>query len=313
MVGDVPGFVTRDVAVIGNVNVDLIVRDVIELPPPGTESAVDSVDLRAGGAAVNTALTLAALNVPASVVGSVGDDRFGAFLIGELAAADVDTSCVRTIPGAPTGISIAFEAPGRDRSFLTLLGSLADFDASMVPRQALAARFVVFVGYFLLPALADGLRELMVRAGTGGSTILFDPGWDPAGWPPSTVSRLRDLLPAVDVLVPNAMEAAALSGEEDPLVAARMLQEATRGWAVVKLGAEGCLAVGPGGAEVSSSAPPVDVVDTVGAGDAFDGGLIAALRDGSTVPEALGFATRVASALVARASSGRHPGRSDLA
>jgi ribokinase len=297
-----------NVAVIGNVNVDLIVRDVTELPPPGTEWTVDTVEIRLGGAAATMAVTLRELGVPLMLVGCVGYDDLGSNLLGQLTAAGVDVSNVRTAPTGRTGVSIAFEAPRRDRSFLTQLGSLASFDASMVPPEALSSRFVAFTGYFLLPALADGLPALMADVRRAGGTVLFDAGWDPAGWTPSTLAAIAELLPLVDVLLPNAMEACAMTGENDALSAARALQGATGGWVVVKLGGEGGLAVGPGGGEAACPAPSVDVVDTVGAGDAFDAGLLAALRDGRSVPQALEFATQVASMRVAGRSTGELEG-----
>jgi sugar/nucleoside kinase (ribokinase family) len=284
-----------DVAVIGNVNVDLIVRDVTELPPPGTERTVDVAQMRLGGAAATMAVTLADLGVRSTLAGSVGSDAFGSYLLEQLAAAGVDGSNVRTASNEPTGVSIAFEGPERERSFLTQLGSLGSFDASMVPHEVLSSRFVAFTGYFLLPALASGLSALMTHVRGAGGTVLFDAGWDPGGWAPSTLAAIAELLPSVDVLLPNAIEARAMTGEDDPLSAARALQRATGGWVVVKLGGQGCLAVGPDGAEATSPALPVDVVDTVGAGDAFDAGIVAALRAGRSVPQALGFATRVAS------------------
>jgi sugar/nucleoside kinase (ribokinase family) len=288
-----------DVALIGNVNVDIVVRDVSALPPPGAEWTVDVVEIRPGGAAANMALTLAGLRVPSTLVGCVGDDAFGSYLLAELSTKGAGVSHVRTVASS-TGVSLAFEAPGRERSFLTQLGSLASFDASMVPEDAMTSRFAVFSGYFLLPALVDGLAGLMTRVRRAGGQVLFDAGWDPAGWVPSTVAAIAELLPRVDVFLPNAAEAGAMTGEADSRAAARALQAQSGGWVVVKLGADGCLAAGPDAAEATTPAPSVDVVDTVGAGDAFDAGLVAALRDGAEVPDAMAFATHVASMHVSR-------------
>ena len=89
---------------------------------------------------------------------------------------------------------------------------------------------------------------------------------------------MRDLLSGVDVFLPNEAEARAIAGEGDVRRGRRALQEASGGWVVVKLGARGCLAVGPDGAELSASAPAVAVAaDTTGAGDAFNAGLVTAL------------------------------------
>ncbi|MGZ8623785.1 MAG: carbohydrate kinase family protein [Actinomycetota bacterium] len=309
------GAPTSAITVIGNVNADLIVRDASELPPPGEEWEVDAVELRPGGAAANCGLALAALGEIPRVVGSVGRDRIGALLLEELTAAGVATADVRIEEGQATGVSIAFEAPGRDRSFLTSLGCLATFDASAVPEDALTARLVLLGGYFLLPALrGSGTADLLRRARANGAMTCFDPGWDPVGWPPSTLNELTGILPSVDVFLPNEAEAAAIADTQDRREAGRRLQAmlAPDGWAVVKLGAEGCVAAGPEGARAASPAPATTVADSTGAGDAFNAGLLSAIRAGADVPDALEFAVKVASAVVGRPSSARYPARTEL-
>lgn len=310
--GPVPSSLSRSPTVIGNVNVDLVLREVTELPPPGMEWPLDAVDWRVGGAAGNAALALAALGLWPRLVGCVGADRFGGFVRDELAAAGVALDDVRVLHDLPTGVSIAFEAPGRDRSFLTLHGSLGAFDRSMVPDDALASRAVMVGGYFLLPALRGApTRELLTEVRARGGRSFVDLGWDPDGFPASTRDEVRALLPLADVFLPNAMEARALAGRETPIDAARGLQRVSGGVVVVKLGVRGCHVVGPQG-EFTVPAPEVDVVDTTGAGDACNAGLVAGLADGLGWPEALAFAVRVASTVVARSSSNRYPARDEL-
>ena len=89
---------------------------------------------------------------------------------------------------------------------------------------------------------------------------------------------MRELLPSVDVFLPNEVEACALADRPgDAAQAARALQVVSGGWVVVKLGPRGCLAVGPDGTEIAVPAPAVTVADTTGAGDAFNAGLVHAL------------------------------------
>jgi sugar/nucleoside kinase (ribokinase family) len=299
------------ISVIGNVNVDLIVWPAAELPPPGTDLPVESIQTRAAGAAGNTALALAQLGTIPRLVGCVGDDHYGRMTLNELAAAGIKEG-VFVLPGEPTGISIAFQAPKRDRSFLTLLGSLQVFEASIVPPDALERDFVLLCGYFSLPSLQGrgtlGLLE-KVRA-TGGCT-LFDCGWDPAGWPQETRREIAELLSLVDVFLPNEVEARGLTGIEDPVAAARTLQRISGGWVIVKLGPQGCIAVGPG-QEHQVAAPSVQATDTTGAGDAFNAGLLYALSDGTGLPEALRLATRLATTVVSRPSGNRYPAPGEL-
>ena len=300
---------TLDVTIVGNVNLDVLVRDVRSLPAPGEERFVEAADLRTGGAAANAALALAALGVPVRLVGAVGDDPAGRLLRDDLAAHGLDLTDVRTLSGVPSGVSVALEAPDRDRSFLTAAGALAAFDRSMVPPDALGAAFVLVTGTFLLPGLGHEETDALLRdAKARGATVLFDPGSDPAGWPDEHVRQVRSLLGSVDVFLPNEQEATALTGEADAVAAARSLQEADR-WVVVKRGPRGAIARGPGAEAVEVDAPQVEVVDTTGAGDAFDAGMIAGLRERHPVQRSVEFAVRLASAVAARPSSDRYPSR----
>jgi sugar/nucleoside kinase (ribokinase family) len=300
--------------IIGNVNVDLVVRDASELPPPGTEETVDAIETRVGGAAANTALALAKLGGTPRLVGCVGDDHFGRYLLAELDDGSVATTDLGRIRGKATGVSIAFESPVRDRSFLISLGSLETFDEAGVPQDALAARFVLLCGTFLHPRLrGEPNRRLLSAARAAGASTLLDTGWDLQDWSGGTRDEILGLLPLVDVFVPNDPEARALAGERDPRSAAEALQQASGGAVVVKLGPDGCLALVPESEPVRIPAMPVDVSDTTGAGDAFNAGLVFAMAGGQDVVDAARFAVRVASAVVSRSSANRYPTSAEVA
>ena len=95
------------------------------------------------------------------------------------------------------------------------------------------------------------------------------------------------------------------------MTAARELQRLSGGWIVVKRGADGCLSAGPAGREERVDAPKITAHDTIGAGDAFNAGLIYALANGSDWGEALNLAVRVATTVVSR-SGDRYPALADL-
>jgi sugar/nucleoside kinase (ribokinase family) len=301
------------ICIIGNVNVDLIARSVSELPPPGEEWPVERIEYRPGGAAANSALALTALGSPSRLVGCVGNDDLGRLLLQSLRSAGVETGDVAVVRDMATGVSVAFEAPDRDRSFLISLGSLRRFDLAMIPEDALRSRFVLVCGTFNLPRLRGQVQALLDEVRREGGMTLFDPGWDPDGWTQQTRRELRELLPRVDVFLPNESEARCLSESEDVEAAADVLQRASGAWVVVKRSSDGCIAAGPDGARVSEGAPTVEVIDTTGAGDAFNAGLVLRLAEGVKMTEALPFAVRVASAVVSRPSSDRYPSRRDIA
>jgi sugar/nucleoside kinase (ribokinase family) len=300
-------------AVIGNINVDLLAWPVSEVPPPGTERAVERIDLRVGGAAGIAGAALARLGADPIVAGCVGDDTLGAAVIDELGRYGVDTRHVRRIEGSATGTCIAFEGPGRDRSFLISLASLAAFEPSMVPEEVFGATFVLLCGYFDLPSMRGrAAADVLRRVKAAGGTTLFDPGWDHDGWPEGTRDEIRSLLPFVDIFLPNDLEAESVSGVQDLTSASRALSALSGGWTVVKLGPDGCVATGPDLTVHRAPAPAVEVVDTTGAGDAFNAGLMDALAAGEPWEEVLPSASAFASAVVSRGSEDRYPTREEL-
>jgi sugar/nucleoside kinase (ribokinase family) len=300
-------------AVIGNINVDLLAWPVSEFPPPGTERAIQRIDLRVGGAAGITGAALARLGADPIVAGCVGDDTLGAAVLDELRLYGLDTRHIRRVEGSATGICIAFEAPSRDRSFLISLASLAAFEPSMVPEEVFGASLVLLCGYFDLPSMRGrATADILRRVKAVGGTTLFDPGWDHDGWSEATREELRSLLPLVDIFLPNDLEAESLSGDPDPTSAGRALSALSGGWTVVKLGPDGCVATGPDLTAYRAAAPAVEVIDTTGAGDAFNAGLMDALASGEPWEEVLTSASAFASAVVSRGSLDRYPTRAEL-
>lgn len=298
--------------IVGNANMDVLIWPVAAIPPPGEESVVESVRVRPGGGAVNAALTMAGLGAPPRLIGCVGDDGFGQDLLSALTRAGVEHE-VAVIPGTPTGVSVAFEAPGRDRSFLIALGSLAHFSPAAIPADVGQAGRLLLCGYFTLPRLRGAPTvDLLTRARAAGTSTFLDTGWDPEGWPAAVLAEIAGLLPLVDVFLPNAQEARALTGAGDPSEAARAIHGRSGGAVVVKLGAAGCLAIDAGGQELRVPAPAVKVTDATGAGDALNGALLAALAGGISWEEALSFAVRAASTVAARPSHARYPARAEV-
>jgi ribokinase len=294
-----------DLLVAGDANPDLILSGGDVEPVFGQhERIVDHGTLVLGGSGAITAVGAARLGLRTAIAGAVGGDLLGRFVMTELADVGVDTTAVRVIDDAPTGISVAL-ARADDRAILTARGALAAFAPPDVPDALLRrTRHVHIASPFLQPRLRDGLTDLIARAGASGATVSLDPGWDPEQrW--STVAAA---VPIVDVLLPNRQEAvrlaAALPGPadsrvghdpgtsagdaattEDHLAAARVLA----GYGplvVVKAGLEGAIAVH--GSTVVRAAPnPVRAVDATGAGDSFDAGFLTGWLGGGDLPFAV--------------------------
>jgi argininosuccinate lyase len=224
----------------------------------------------------------------------------------ELSSAGIPDDLI-VVAGDITGLTVALQSPVRDRTFLTFLGVNERWEAEMIPDDAVSATSLLLCDYFVAPRLRGApSRRLLSTARARGARTFFDTTWDPDGFPAATRAEVYELLPSVDVLLPNELEVCALADRPgDPVAAARDLQQISGGWVVVKRGADGCTAVGPDGVELSVPAPQVDVVDTTGAGDAFNAGLINGLATGADWPDAMAQAIRLASEIVARPSDDR--------
>jgi sugar/nucleoside kinase (ribokinase family) len=299
------------VTVIGCVQADVVMSPVTELPQPGATTLTDHMTFRVGGAGANAALAFVETGMPVRLMGCVGSDQLGRWMREQIVAAGL-TDELAVLDDAPTGLTVALESAERDRTFLTYLGVNAGWGPELIPPDALRCDNLLLCDYFVSPALqGEAARGLLDTARAAGARTFFDTSWDPGGFTAATRSQVRALLRSVDVFLPNEAEARALSGTDADSVngtrdAARALQVDSGGWVVVKLGARGCLAIGPDEAELTAAAPEVVAADTTGAGDVFNAGLVHALSEGAGWPQALEAATRFASAIIARPPGDRH-------
>jgi sugar/nucleoside kinase (ribokinase family) len=302
----------RTVHVVGNVQMDVVASPVVGMPVPGGDDIVDTIAVRPAGAAGNVSLALAGLGVHHRLFGAVGDDQAGLWVAEDLRRRGLAAD-LQTVAGQDTGISIALEAPGRERAFLTAHGVLDSYGEQDLPADAVEADLVLFTGYFSMPGLrGTGTRTFLERARGREATTIFDTGWDPEDWSGGAIEEILSLLPLVDVFMPNEPEAAALTGTSDMDKAQTILREHCAGWVVVKRGPSGVVATGPAGERLTIPAPPVVAVDTTGAGDSLAAGMLSELSDGRDMSQALVTGVRVASTVVGRSSRNRYPSRDEL-
>ena len=290
----------KPLAVIGNVNVDLIVGPVAPWPAAGTEISVDHDEVRVGGQAGNSALTWEALGVDYAIAANVGSDAFGQWLRRSFGRR-AERWAVRP---ERTTLSVGITHPDGERTFLTTRGHLPRFSLDDVlgalDGERLCGGYVLLGGSFLTDDLTARYGDLFDWADRWNITIALDTGWPPEGWTERNRALLRGWLSRCGCALLNEVEAAGLSGRRDPLDAARDLHAMMRPQAVlvVKCGAEGALAIGPDGNAARAAAPRVEVVDTIGAGDVFNAAFLAALADGTPLAGCLEAGTQIASRAV---------------
>lgn len=283
------------VVVVGNLAVDLVLGPVDGLPAWGTEQVVETMDYRTAGSAGYCALALAHLGLPANVVSRVGRDLFGDLVLADLRDAGIDVEeLARYRSERPTSVSYGFTAPHKDRAFLTFLGALADVGPASILANSSdwkPARHLMLCGLNLLPGLVgerDGVRRVLSEARAQGMKTWLDTGWPVEGWHRGFRDLILGLLPLVDFLMPNEVEAAKLAGLDgaEPTECARWLHGRGAATVIVKLGGEGAVAVGEAG-QVHVPARDVRVQDTVGAGDVFNAGVMYGVGEGRSMRESL--------------------------
>ena len=303
MTGSPPASLPR-FCVIGNLNTDLIIRGVPELPSWGTEVEGAEHAFLSSGQAGYLALALVHLAAEASVVGIVGDDPAGRAIVADLRRAGVDVSSVELGLSGATGITVAIVRPDGERSFVSESAVLREFDEALILRhwQEAAAPVVSLVGLNNLPSLSlDATRRLLARARAEGSLTMLDYGWDPGQWRAETVAGLRALLCEVDVFLPNLEEARVLTGESNVEAAADALVADGVGLVVVKKGADGSYARSHDRAW-RGAAFPATVSDTVGAGDVFNAGFLCGYVSGRDVAAGLRLGAAAAAIYISRSS-----------
>jgi sugar/nucleoside kinase (ribokinase family) len=262
-----------DLLVLGEVNPDIVVRAADPRPVFGqVERWVDAVELVIGSSSVILACGATRLGLRTAVVGVVGDDALGRFMLAAMAERGLETSAIRIHPSVATGASVILSGPS-DRAILTAAGTMPLLRAADVPAALAArARHLHAGSLFLLDAARPGLPGLFRAARARGSTTSLDCNWDPREeWD----GGIAAILAETDVFLPNAVEATRIAGVADVPAAAHALCALGPRVVAVKLGADGALAVSAAGDLVRQPALPVEPVDTTGAGDSFDAGFLA--------------------------------------
>ncbi|MFD0982768.1 ribokinase [Tropicimonas aquimaris] len=287
------------IAVFGSINIDLTTYGA-RLPRPGETLHGDRYAIGLGGKGCNQAVAASRLGAPTVLIGRVGDDTFGRRALADLQATGVSTRGVLIDAGAETGIAVIGVDAGAQNCITVVGGANMAIDASDVARCRSELECASVLLLQLETPLEAGLQAADIVRAAGGRVIL-DPAPAPqGGLPPEVLAR-------VDIVTPNETETELLVGlrpsnPEEAARAAGLLRAQGVAAAVVKLGAAG---VYYQDAESEGFVPPfkVDSIDTVAAGDCFNGGLGYALSQSAPLGEAIRFAAACGALSTTRAGA----------
>lgn len=282
----------KQVVCLGVIVADLIGGPLTSVPNRAGMVVVDEMRLYPGGGASNTAVALSRMGVRVSVIGRVGVDNLGDYLLDSLAREEVSTDLISRDPKLGTSATMVMVDPGGERRFVHYVGANGGLTSKQVGDDLLSKSSILHIAYaFVLPGL-DGLpmAELLRKAREAGVITVLDTAWDvQARW----LDLLAPCLPAADYFVPNLAEARAITGLSDPYEVAQELIELGANNVILKMSKEGSFFMDRSRAHFLCPAYEVEAVDSTGAGDAFDAGLITGIWHGWPIEQTIKFANAI--------------------
>ena len=270
------------ILVIGELNVDIVIAGVRQVPEAGSEVLAEDCELTLGSASAIFAVGIAKLGCAVTFVSQAGKDSFGDFCVAALKEAGISTRYVKRKAEEKTGVTIALSNT-RDRALITFPGAIdslsgKDCDTSVMKRH----HHLHMTSYYLQRGLKPSFPAIFREAKATGLTTSFDPNSDPnQKWSGS----INSVLKYTDVLFVNEREATALTGRKNKREALKTLGQLVP-CAVVKQGPKGAFAI-QNDEVVDGSGFRVEAVDTTGAGDSFAAGFVSAYVRRSPLAECL--------------------------
>jgi sugar/nucleoside kinase (ribokinase family) len=291
-----------DILVAGEINPDLILSGNVVPEFGQVEKLVDRATLTIGSSSAIFACGAARLGLRVAFIGVCGGDVFGHFMLDEMQKRNVDVSHVIIHSHGETGLSVIlnqrFDYAQGDRAILTHLGLIPALRAADIVDGLLReARHLHVASYFLQTNLQPDLPALFRHAHSLGLTTSLDTNYDPSEkW-----IGFDELLSVTDIFFPNKTEALSITKSDDIESAARHLANKSK-IVAIKLGADGA-ALRTKDQAIFVPSIPINIVDAIGAGDAFDAGFLYGYLKHWDLEKSLQFAT-VCGALSTQASGG---------
>lgn len=289
--------------VIGSATLDVFISGIEKMPVmEEDEFTVDNLvftesplEMRPGGNGANSAIVLGKLGAPVFLCSAIGRDTPGNLLTGWLQDAGVELHALKKSVRLKTSSTTVISRHHRNRLSFHYHGATREFGFLDLPKEILdAAEVLLLTGYPLLTGWRpSGVRQVLERAHQQNILTALDIG--PAVGDPTSLEEIAPFLSAIDYLLCNEYELAVLCGTTFLEKNITMLHEAGPTTIVVKRGFQGA-AVSQPGMESLLNVPAfrADAGFTVGAGDAFNAGLLFALRGGQALSDAIRFAQAVA-------------------
>ncbi len=270
-----------DVIVVGELNVDLILNDLDRFPEVGKEILARQMTLTLGSSAAIFASNISSLGARVAFIGKIGKDKFGEVVLESLHNNNVDVSMIKMDENCGTGATIVLNVE-EDRANTTYPGAMELLTINDISQEDLGrAKHLHFSSFFLQPGMREGVGKLFRTAQELGLTTSFDMQWDPEEeWD----LDIADILPHVNVFLPNENELMYLSGKNDLIEAINFIKKYSDVLAIKK-GNQGSMVSYRDEIMNLPAYLNKNVVDAIGAGDSFNAGFIFKYILGNSIPD----------------------------
>ena len=283
-----------NLVVLGSINADHILN-LESFPTPGETVTGNQYQVAFGGKGANQAVAAGRSGAKIAFIACTGDDDTGERVRKQLASDNIDIAPVSVVEGESTGVALIFvNAEGEN-----VIGIHAGANAALTTERVNAQREIIANAEALLMQLESPVESVLAAAEIAHqnhTTVVLNPA-------PARV-LLDELLALVDIITPNETEAEKLTGvrvenDDDAARAAKVLHDKGIGTVIITLGSRGVWAsVNGEGRRVPGF--KVKAIDTIAAGDTFNGALVTALLEGKRMDDAIRFAHAAAAIAVTR-------------
>lgn len=289
-----------DIVCAGILCADILGKTVDELPEKGKLSLINNISLEIGGCAANVAIGLARIGLRSTIVGKIGDDSLGSYILNTLKEENIDISGLKIDNKVSTSASMVMISADGERSIIHSLGAnqyfcIEDVDFKIISQ----AKILLIAGTFLMPAFDGNGTEALLRFAQSNEVLCcMDTAWDATGqW----MDKIGPALRYVDWFMPSYDEACNLTGKTDPgEIAENLMLKGVKN-VIIKLNAQGCyLRTQNEPGFLVPSYSNIFPVDSSGAGDSFCAGFITGLYQGWDIRKCAAFANAVGAHCIMR-------------
>ena len=281
-----------DVVCLGILVADIIAKSVKDVPERGELGIVEKIELHTGGCASNTGAALRKLGIDTALIGKVGDDGFGDYVVGEMSKRGLNVKGIKRDKETNTSCSLALVEDDGERRFIHCYGADGTFAENDVDWDIVRdCKILHIAGSLLMPTFdGDQTANVLKKARNMGITTSLDTAWDAKGkW----LETIEPSLKYIDIFLPSIEEARMITGLDSEEEIADFFLKYGMKIVGLKMGSKGCFIKSSKGEIVKFPVFNINAVDATGAGDAFVAGFLMGVLNGWDMKKTAEFACAV--------------------